>query len=1656
MENKKLLKIFIVVAILIVLTFSNWCVLGNWTITMATTAINNIQATNNKNVKFDIGIKENSQFLHEKEVNINDKLILTSYLAVENDGYLKDISIIFEGENKNYVITNIKQEDEIVRSSSQEKINLNQIVKGKTVNLDYEIEWANNYIDESSINKKNIVRLIAVYVDANGKENKIEKSVELKINWICENEIKLESEITKYTNYELKNEKGIFIEQAVKIFQDADKKLPFEKAQLSIDLIKLDDKKADLVIVKRENTKVSYEIKENALEINEELKDSREDLEYIVRYVFKDTELEEDLELGVKVRTIAQIVSAKETKSAEIQKDTEKIQKIGNIIQIEEIRKNEISKGRLYANYNAQEPTYDTKFSTEYGIDISYKMDIEKIKLTDEGVYFRDNEGEEYKINSENVLYNSTKINKTQFDYIFGEEGYIEIFNLNDEQIAKIDKNSKIDENGNYYVVYEEKPNEIYLLTSLIQNEGKLYLGHDKTIRPNTEYQKEKIKKFKTLNDKLLLELFEKNEENAIKVGDNNIQNYLVETKTEAQISLNTNKLTSILKNENVEIKIELKNNNETRDLYINPKFEIEFPKGIKDITVKENNILFDDELQIESIDKIIRDEKLVLVITLKGEQSKFLLDEYINGTTLVLNTDIDIDIRTVSKTDSILMKYYNENAVSYNKEDHGEYEYKIEFISPKQMIVGQEISGYNKEEKGVISILQGEKSAKLEIYTDAKLAQNNIFVMNNNGYDCDGITILGRIPAKNNKDVLTGENLGTTINTKLVGMIQVEGLQNAQIYYSTNEGATTNLQLEENSWATDVENSQNAKSFMIVADSKIKQGDIFNIKYNFEIPANLEHNEYLYGDVGVYYRDLNNVEYIAKADKIEFTTGRGPQMEIKQQASVEKGKAVYEGQKIKYTITVKNTGIDPIYNLEIKELLPENAIYSVYTRNNLSLGYDEKNPNAKMLVWNMPEVHLGEEIKVEFNVEVNKLPSIEEYYNNQENFVEEGEKYFLLDGENKVEVTSIPEVIMKNRVAVNAKDLGKELYAEDYENIVKASEISATESSSVAEEVLLTEDDDLTYSIRIQNNKDEDIDGIKFEKILPEGLEYIDIYTIVYNSEYEEWERELEGSYNESERKVTINLGTIEKGEDIHIKLELKTSKLRDDEYKREIETFSKITGDNIKEYVVTPVKNTIAKPKIQTEYMCDNNSKYLTNGEVLQYTIKATNISDIIANNVKIEDVLPDELELIKATYSVGEFEVTTGIDSNNKVETVVNLQPNETMTLNIKAKTVSKAQNVTIENTPTVSVLDQGKSNIGTISHILERIEEGNSIVEEEIDRSYNISGTVWYDKDRNGINGETDNNLADVQLKIIDESNGNIVKELSSNSDGNYTVEGLEEGNYFVMFEYDNEKYDVTEYRKSGASEQQNSSVIQVNGQDNNLVAISDTIRISNNDFSNVNIGLTDKQKFDLKIDTSVTSITEQNEKDAKTHKYDNTKFAKIEINPDVLGNTTVYVEYKITVTNEGNVAGFAKNIIDYIPEGMTFNSELNTNWYIGNDGNLYTNALANEILRPGESKELKLILAKKMTEENTGMNLNIVEIIETYNELGLEDIDSKENNKVETEDDYSQAVALLTLQLGGNVGNMLAVIIPLVVLVAVVYIIRTQKIKIPGKKQKKYK
>lgn len=70
-----------------------------------------------------------------------------------------------------------------------------------------------------------------------------------------------------------------------------------------------------------------------------------------------------------------------------------------------------------------------------------------------------------------------------------------------------------------------------------------------------------------------------------------------------------------------------------------------------------------------------------------------------------------------------------------------------------------------------------------------------------------------------------------------------------------------------------------------------------------------------------------------------------------------------------------------------------------------------------------------------------------------------------------------------------------------------------------------------------------------------------------------------------------------------------------------------------------------------------------------------------------------------------------------------------------------------------------------------------------------------------------------------------------------------------------------------------------------------------------------------------------------------------------------------VEYKIIVTNEGAIPGYVKKIADYLPNEMKFSTELNQDWYEGKDGTIYNIALANTIINPGESKEVKLVLTK---------------------------------------------------------------------------------------------
>ena len=201
----------------------------------------------------------------------------------------------------------------------------------------------------------------------------------------------------------------------------------------------------------------------------------------------------------------------------------------------------------------------------------------------------------------------------------------------------------------------------------------------------------------------------------------------------------------------------------------------------------------------------------------------------------------------------------------------------------------------------------------------------------------------------------------------------------------------------------------------------------------------------------------------------------------------------------------------------------------------------------------------------------------------------------------------------------------------------------------------------------------------------------------------------------------------------------------------------------------------------------------------------------------------------------------------------------------------------------------------------------------------------------------------------------------------------------------------------------------------------IVAVSDTLDIKDSNMRNIDIGMYVAPKSDLSLEKYINKVTLTYGDTTKTYDYNNAKIAKVEIPGKNISQATVVVEYKIVVKNEGDIANYVRKIVDYIPQDMKFNAELNKDWYQSSNGDLYNASLANTELNPGESKEVTLTLTKKMTENGTGIVNNNAEIYETYNKEGIKDIDSTEANKVSKEDDMSSADLVISIKTGEIVG-----------------------------------
>ena len=167
--------------------------------------------------------------------------------------------------------------------------------------------------------------------------------------------------------------------------------------------------------------------------------------------------------------------------------------------------------------------------------------------------------------------------------------------------------------------------------------------------------------------------------------------------------------------------------------------------------------------------------------------------------------------------------------------------------------------------------------------------------------------------------------------------------------------------------------------------------------------------------------------------------------------------------------------------------------------------------------------------------------------------------------------------------------------------------------------------------------------------------------------------------------------------------------------------------------------------------------------------------------------------------------------------------------------------------------------------------------------------------------------------------------------------------------------------------------------------------------------------------------------------------------KVDLKKRKINSVEIKFRYSIRITNEGEIAGAATEISDYIPSGLKFVQEDNPDWR-EEDGKVVTNQLAGVILQPGESAEVEILLTWINGKENMGVMINTAEISEDYNKYDTPDIDSTPNNKVPGEDDIDDAPVMLAVKTGSELIGYVALLFGFIVIIGLGVNVIRKKIK----------
>ena len=660
---KKEVNSLLAMLIILMLTISDVLLIGKEAISYALDMVR----TNNDNISFvAYFLDENKNKVQEIEKATSEEQELYVDVTVINEGYFNGNICI---ENGNFNLSQELLSDGIDRIEGN-TVYLKQISAENTVTIKLKVQpITDDVITLDMLGAETQISLKGEYVNSknieNNKYTNIESNSNVKIHWVADEEIKsnLETNIITNSITTINGEEKRLVQ--IEINSKLEKNnYPIKTSKFEVGIGNLKPEKVTVYAKNTSGTNSNLSFSENnyTYNINEgninegTVEISLENLDenkiswnrngldiLIVSLILDKDELVQEQEIKVKSELVTyDEKDLTQEKGCFIEEELDGTV-YGEIVNDE----NEIYKGNLYIGETRE-------YQAETKVDVNFASSVQGLEINENEATFVT---EKNNIQSE-ITYKSMTFSKLELINIFGEEGNITII-TQEEKILLDSKMGDLVANagGNVVLNFNEEVKQLKIYLSNPQRQGSIVFRYIKQMN-NSIYNREQINQLEEINQTTTIKAIYEKGENTVNL-QNNIK--LMDTSSQAEFTINQENIEGGIYSNELTLMATLKQNEESQDVYLNPKLTIELPEDVTKITSAKCKLVHAENFKLENARLIDEDGRQKIEISLQGEQTSYY-KEGIDGLSVVVYADLEVGNVDAPKQETVKLYYENEN----------------------------------------------------------------------------------------------------------------------------------------------------------------------------------------------------------------------------------------------------------------------------------------------------------------------------------------------------------------------------------------------------------------------------------------------------------------------------------------------------------------------------------------------------------------------------------------------------------------------------------------------------------------------------------------------------------------------------------------------------------------------------------------------------------------------------------------------------------------------------------------------------------------------------------------------------------------------------------------------------------------------------------